>query len=257
MGWCFCFFCFMQHIITQDFARNQDPPPVPSTASATFQSVMPPVSSSGRVKVPSRYSPEGQGQGSHHQRPSSRVSPESAPDKPRARYVDHSTQNEVRVIFDLIIIDVSLLSRPGKSPDRGGRAMENYEPISPPHTYQGMDKQDPGGPPSQRREAESEIRYEVQQGMCHSTLTGCFSAVSAGVLPSSSALTLCCHFEGLTRGLQETSAICLPSSQSWKIHHPWWNPRSRRSSASWTPHLASMIPMLVSVWYVFQTNIKT
>lgn len=75
----------MQHIITQDFARNQDPPAVSSSASATFQSVVPPVSSSGRVKVPSRYSPENQAP--HHQRPSSRVSPENANDKSRARYV--------------------------------------------------------------------------------------------------------------------------------------------------------------------------
>lgn len=82
-------FHFMQHIITQDFARNQDPTPVPSTASATFQTVMPPASSSGRVKVPSRYSPENQGQGPHHQRPSSRVSPENVPDKTRARCSDH------------------------------------------------------------------------------------------------------------------------------------------------------------------------
>ncbi|XP_042355449.1 nuclear receptor corepressor 1-like [Plectropomus leopardus] len=124
----------MQHIITQDFARNQDPA-VSSSASATFQSVVPPVSSSGRAKVPSRYSPENQVQASHHQRPSSRVSPESGPDKPRAR--------------------------PGKSPDRGGRQMENYEPISPPQSYQGMDKQETGGPPPQRREADnSEIRSD-------------------------------------------------------------------------------------------------
>lgn len=93
-------------------------------------------------------------------------------------WTSHSTQNELSVIFGLIIIDVSLGSRPGKSPDRGGRGMENYEPISPPHTYQGLDKQDPGGPASQRREAESEIRYEVQRGIRHSTITGCVSAVS-------------------------------------------------------------------------------
>ncbi|KAM9728714.1 nuclear receptor corepressor 1 isoform 4-T4 [Menidia menidia] len=122
----------ISHIITQDFARNQDPP-VSSSASATFQSSVPPVSASGRVKVPSRYSPENQL--SHHQRPSSRVSPENAPDKPRAR--------------------------PGKSPDRGGRPMENYEPISPPQGYQGMDKQDVGGPSAQRREPDnSEIRSD-------------------------------------------------------------------------------------------------
>uniref|UniRef100_A0A3B5L9G1 Nuclear receptor corepressor 1 n=1 Tax=Xiphophorus couchianus TaxID=32473 RepID=A0A3B5L9G1_9TELE len=93
----------ISHIITQDFARNQDPP-VSSSAPTTFQTSIPPVSSSGRVKAPSRYSPENQPP--HHQRPSSRVSPENAPDKSRAR--------------------------PGKSPDRGGRQMENYEPISPP-----------------------------------------------------------------------------------------------------------------------------
>ena len=40
--------------------------------------------------------------------------------------------------------------------------MENYEPISPPQSYQGMDKQNAGGPPPQRREAEnSEIRFEI------------------------------------------------------------------------------------------------
>uniref|UniRef100_A0A3B4Z3Y5 Nuclear receptor corepressor 1 n=1 Tax=Stegastes partitus TaxID=144197 RepID=A0A3B4Z3Y5_9TELE len=122
----------ISHIITQDFARNQDPP-VSSSASATFQSVGPPVSSSGRVKVPSRYSPENQAP--HHQRPSSRVSPESGPDKPR--------------------------SRPGKSPELVGRPMETYEPISPPQSYQGMDKQEAGGPPPQRREADnSEIRSD-------------------------------------------------------------------------------------------------
>uniref|UniRef100_A0A3P9NJB4 Nuclear receptor corepressor 1 n=1 Tax=Poecilia reticulata TaxID=8081 RepID=A0A3P9NJB4_POERE len=106
----------ISHIITQDFARNQDPP-LSSSAPTTFQSSIPQVSSSGRVKAPSRYSPENQPP--HHQRPSSRVSPENAPDKSRAR--------------------------PGKSPDRGGRQMENYEPISPPQGYQGMDKQEAGG----------------------------------------------------------------------------------------------------------------
>uniref|UniRef100_A0A3P8P022 Nuclear receptor corepressor 1 n=1 Tax=Astatotilapia calliptera TaxID=8154 RepID=A0A3P8P022_ASTCA len=125
----------ISHIITQDFARNKDPPPVSSSASAAFQSVVPPVSSSGRGKMPSRYSPENQVQAQHHQRPSSRVSPENASDKPRAR--------------------------PGKSPERGGRPMENYEPISPPQSYQGMDKQESGGPPPQRREGDSsEIRSD-------------------------------------------------------------------------------------------------
>ncbi|KAM9384950.1 nuclear receptor corepressor 1 isoform 2-T2 [Pholidichthys leucotaenia] len=137
----------ISHIITQDFARNQDPSPVSSTASATFQSVVPPTSSSGRGKAPSRYSPENQLQASHQQRTSSRVSPENAADKPRAR--------------------------PGKSPERGGRAMENYEPISPPQSYQGMDKQDAGGPPPQRRDPDnSEIRSDSR------------SPGSVGYLPS-------------------------------------------------------------------------
>lgn len=74
-------------------------------------------------------------------------------------WTTHSTPNESSLIFGLI--SLSLVSRLGKSPDRGGRAMDNYEPISPPHTYQGLDKQDPGGPASQRRDAESEIRYKV------------------------------------------------------------------------------------------------
>ncbi|XP_047235292.1 nuclear receptor corepressor 1 isoform X1 [Girardinichthys multiradiatus] len=120
----------ISHIITQDFARNQDPP-VSSSVPTTFQNSIAPVSSSGRVKAPSRYSPENQAP--HHQRPSSRVSPENASDKSRAR--------------------------PGKSPERGSRQMENYEPISPPQGYQGMDKQEAGGPPSQRRDPDnSEIR---------------------------------------------------------------------------------------------------
>lgn len=38
--------------------------------------------------------------------------------------------------------------------------MENYEPISPPQCYQGMDKQEAGVPPPQRRETDnSDIRY--------------------------------------------------------------------------------------------------
>lgn len=39
--------------------------------------------------------------------------------------------------------------------------MENYEPISPPQGYQGMDKQEAGGPSSQRRDTDnSEIRSD-------------------------------------------------------------------------------------------------
>lgn len=74
-------------------------------------------------------------------------------------WTTYSPQNESG--FGLIMFSLSTVSRPGKSPDRGGRVLDNYEPISPPHTYPGLDKQDPGGPASQRREAESEIRYEL------------------------------------------------------------------------------------------------
>lgn len=87
--------CFLQHIITQDFARNQDPPPVSSSSSAPFQSTVPHVSSSGRSKMPSRYSPENQVPASHHQRPSSRVSPENTSDKLRSRYVEQPVIPEI------------------------------------------------------------------------------------------------------------------------------------------------------------------
>ncbi|XP_035290950.1 nuclear receptor corepressor 1-like [Anguilla anguilla] len=86
----------ISHIITQDFARNQDGPqasPATSSSPGTFQSSAPAALSAGpgRAKLPSRYSPESQGQppqaqAPHHPRPSSRVSPENASDKPRARY---------------------------------------------------------------------------------------------------------------------------------------------------------------------------
>uniref|UniRef100_A0A8C7JLE5 Nuclear receptor corepressor 1 n=1 Tax=Oncorhynchus kisutch TaxID=8019 RepID=A0A8C7JLE5_ONCKI len=128
----------ISHIITQDFARNQDPPQssttISSSATTTFQSAQLPVSilgPGGRAKVPSRYSPENQAQApSHHQRPTpSRVSPDNAPDKPRAR--------------------------PGKSPDRGGRgAIESYEPISPPQSYQDKQQEAREQQQPQRREAD-------------------------------------------------------------------------------------------------------
>uniref|UniRef100_A0A4W5M326 Nuclear receptor corepressor 1 n=1 Tax=Hucho hucho TaxID=62062 RepID=A0A4W5M326_9TELE len=129
----------ISHIITQDFARNQDPPQSSTTissssATTTFQSAQLPVSilgPGGRAKGPSRYSPENQAQApSHHQRPTpSRVSPDNAPDKPRAR--------------------------PGKSPDRGGRgAMESYEPISPPQSYQDKQQEAREQQQPQRREAD-------------------------------------------------------------------------------------------------------
>ncbi|XP_046876912.1 LOW QUALITY PROTEIN: nuclear receptor corepressor 1 [Hypomesus transpacificus] len=132
----------ISHIITQDFARNQDPPPPSSTTSSsssattTFQSA---VSSSGlgRAKPPSRYSPENQAP--HHQRPPNRLSPENAPDKPKAR--------------------------PGKSPDRGGRQMDGYEPISPPQSYPSMDKPEASAPQPQRRENDNpEMRGDRGEG---------------------------------------------------------------------------------------------
>ncbi|XP_051970895.1 nuclear receptor corepressor 1-like isoform X1 [Xyrauchen texanus] len=106
----------ISHIITQDFAKSQDPPPSSSSSiSSTFQSsgvggVV------GRVKPPNRYSPENPAATTaHHQRPPSRVSSENSSDKLRAR--------------------------PGRSPDRG-RGLESYEPISPPQGYSGLDKQE-------------------------------------------------------------------------------------------------------------------
>uniref|UniRef100_A0A671RQ42 Nuclear receptor corepressor 1-like n=1 Tax=Sinocyclocheilus anshuiensis TaxID=1608454 RepID=A0A671RQ42_9TELE len=99
----------ISHIITQDFAKSQDPPP-----------------SSSRVKPHNCYSPENPAPTAHHQRPPSRVSPENS-DKPRAR--------------------------PGRSPDRG-RGPENYEPISPPQGYSGLDKQEATVMQSQRREQD-------------------------------------------------------------------------------------------------------
>ncbi|XP_061753947.1 nuclear receptor corepressor 1 isoform X3 [Nerophis ophidion] len=121
----------ISHIITQDFARNQDPPTVSSSASVTFQNTVP----TSRAKLSSHYSPENQVQAPHQHRLPSRVSPENVTDKPK--------------------------SRPGKSPERGGRHMDNYEPISPPQSYQSTDKQETAGPATQRREAEnSEIRND-------------------------------------------------------------------------------------------------
>uniref|UniRef100_A0A8C1JVF7 Nuclear receptor corepressor 1 n=1 Tax=Cyprinus carpio TaxID=7962 RepID=A0A8C1JVF7_CYPCA len=97
-----------------------------SSLSSTFQSsgvggVV------GRVKAPNRYSPENPAPTAHHQRPPSRVSPENSSDKPRAR--------------------------PGRSPDRG-RGPENYEPISPPQGYSGLDKQEASVLQGQRREQD-------------------------------------------------------------------------------------------------------
>ncbi len=79
------FLSVLQHIITQDFAKSQDPPSssssLPSSSSSssfssTFQSSG--VGGVGRVKPPAS--------NAHHQRTPSRVSPENS-DKPRARYL--------------------------------------------------------------------------------------------------------------------------------------------------------------------------
>ncbi|XP_056602193.1 nuclear receptor corepressor 1 isoform X3 [Triplophysa dalaica] len=109
----------ISHIITQDFAKSQDPS---TSSSSTFQS-----SATGRIKPSNRYSPENPPPATHNQRPPSRVSPEKSSDKSRAR--------------------------PGRSPDRG-RGLENYEPISPPQGYSGLDKQETSVQQSQRREQE-------------------------------------------------------------------------------------------------------
>ncbi|XP_024835592.1 nuclear receptor corepressor 1 isoform X7 [Bos indicus x Bos taurus] len=107
-------------IITQDFARNQvssQPPQQPSTS--TFQSSPSAlVSTPVRTKTSNRYSPESQSQSAHHQRPGSRVSPETLVDKSRASI------------------------RPGKSPERSHISSEPYEPISPPQAPVVHEKQD-------------------------------------------------------------------------------------------------------------------
>ncbi|KAF4012413.1 hypothetical protein G4228_004171 [Cervus hanglu yarkandensis] len=107
-------------IITQDFARNQvssQPPQQPSTS--TFQSSPSAlVSTPVRTKTSNRYSPESQSQSAHHQRPGSRVSPETLVDKSRASI------------------------RPGKSPERSHISSEPYEPISPPQVPVVHEKQD-------------------------------------------------------------------------------------------------------------------
>ncbi|KAI5615606.1 nuclear receptor corepressor 1 isoform X2 [Silurus asotus] len=122
----------ISHIITQDFAKNQDPPPSSSSSSSSISSTFQnsgTASSSARSKVPNRYSPENPLNHAHHQKPPSRVSPENSSEKSR--------------------------SRPGKSPERaGGRAVENYEPISPPQNYSGLEKQDSSLLQNQRREQD-------------------------------------------------------------------------------------------------------
>ncbi|KAJ8257043.1 hypothetical protein COCON_G00191950 [Conger conger] len=124
----------ISHIIVQDFVRNKEHNPRPSSngspATSTFQAPAPSSSSSapGPARLPGRCSPEAKGPFGHHPRPSSRVSPESAPDRPR--------------------------TRPGKSPDQSGASLDSYEPISPPQSYAALDKQDAGPPQPQRREED-------------------------------------------------------------------------------------------------------
>lgn len=118
-------FSLSQQIITQDFARNQvssQPPQQPSTS--TFQSSPSAlVSTPVRTKTSNRYSPESQSQSAHHQRPGSRVSPETLVDKSRARYGlphPHTGSPAVRQsdsTFTLgihVLRRVSLPSFPGK-----------------------------------------------------------------------------------------------------------------------------------------------
>ncbi|KAM6163913.1 nuclear receptor corepressor 1 isoform 2-T2 [Rhynchocyon petersi] len=104
-------------IITQDLTRNQPSQPAQQPPASTFQnSPSALVSTPVRTKTTSRYSPDSQSQSLHHQRPSSRVSPEGLVDKCRGR--------------------------PGKSPERSHASSETYEPISPPPAPVMPDKQD-------------------------------------------------------------------------------------------------------------------
>ncbi|KAJ8403831.1 hypothetical protein AAFF_G00346990 [Aldrovandia affinis] len=121
----------ISHIIVQDFARQKEhgPPPSsngsPASATSTFQSSAP-SSSSSAPRLASRYSPEAKGAPAHHPRAASRLSPESASDRPRAR--------------------------PGKSPEQGGGGSPDaYEPISPPQSCPTLDRQEPVPAQSQRR----------------------------------------------------------------------------------------------------------
>ncbi|KAJ8280828.1 hypothetical protein GJAV_G00059550 [Gymnothorax javanicus] len=117
----------ISHIIVQDFVRNKEHNPRPSSngspaaTAPTFQSSAP-----GQSRLSTRYSPEAKGQFGLHQRPSSRVLPENSSDRPRAR--------------------------PGRSPDQSGAALDSYEPISPPQSYPALHKQEAAPQPSQRRE---------------------------------------------------------------------------------------------------------
>uniref|UniRef100_A0A8C1JV00 Nuclear receptor corepressor 1 n=1 Tax=Cyprinus carpio TaxID=7962 RepID=A0A8C1JV00_CYPCA len=129
-----CLFCQDGHHTHTLDALSYPPPSSSSLPSSSSSSSLSSTFQSsgvggvvGRVKAPNRYSPENPAPTAHHQRPPSRVSPENSSDKPRAR--------------------------PGRSPDRG-RGPENYEPISPPQGYSGLDKQEASVLQGQRREQD-------------------------------------------------------------------------------------------------------
>ncbi|XP_035290951.1 nuclear receptor corepressor 1-like, partial [Anguilla anguilla] len=139
----------ISHIITQDFARNQDgpqAPPATSSSPGTFQSSAPAALSAGpgRAKLPSRYSPESQGQlpqaqAPHHPRPSSRVSPENASDKPRARYCTLSLQLAAQTQSDV------LTPRATRRPAASGNAERHaQDSAAPPFSRHRNDSRSPG-----------------------------------------------------------------------------------------------------------------
>ncbi|XP_069767340.1 nuclear receptor corepressor 1 isoform X4 [Narcine bancroftii] len=122
----------IHHIITQDFARNQATSPLSQQPQlSNFQTVSTVASSRGKVST--HYSTDSQPQNSQttlHQRPPSRVSPETPTEKGRGR--------------------------PGKSPERSHVSSEPYEPISPPQAPATLEKQESVVQPPQRREREAE-----------------------------------------------------------------------------------------------------
>lgn len=243
----------MQHIITQDFARNKDPPPVSSSASAAFQSVVPPVSSSGRGKMPSRYSPENQVQAQHHQRPSSRVSPENAPDKPRARYWMPEFIRMKPIYFlpsDKNLLSFSSSGLASLQSEEAGQWRTMNPSLHHRATKAWTNRSQVDLHPSGERVTAQRLGTGAAQLVCliiwfhnDSDLVLMFLKVCVTVLSDSLCLFL---VQGVTRGPQGVLAICLPSSPSWRTPHRWWNRRSRRSFVSWTPPLVLVILMLVS-----------
>lgn len=243
----------MQHIITQDFARNKDPPPVSSSASAAFQSVVPPVSSSGRGKMPSRYSPENQVQAQHHQRPSSRVSPENASDKPRARYWMPELIRMKPIYFlpsDKNLLSFSSSGLASLQSEEAGRWRTMNPSLHHRATKAWTNRSQVDLHPSGERVTAQRLGTGAAQLVCliiwfynDSDLVLMFLKVCVTVLSDSLCLFL---VQGVTHGPQGVLAICLPSSPSWRTPHQWWNRRSRRSFVSWTPPLVLVILMLVS-----------